>query len=320
MYQTPLVSVICITYNHVLYIRECLDNILSQQTGFDFEVILGEDESNDGTREICREYAERYPEKIRLFLRSRQDVIYINGGPTGRYNFIECVKAARGKYIAICEGDDHWCDAYKLQKQIDLLENHSEYVACFTRGFIENHFSGARTVSSYVEKDRELEIGDIIKANDQLFGTVVFRNEAALALPAWFSKALIGDWALYLWLLSASGKKACCLADIAAVYRIHVGGIHGHHHQSKKKVIRAYLKDLEFYKNIKNHLSSTYHKKLDEAIALKITAITKICCGEHDFKKGISINIQYLFKGLPIKTFSNNLIVINKKMVKSFIH
>src|SRR5690606_24131225 len=101
------------------------------QTTFPFEIILGEDESNDGTREICKQYAAQYPDKIKLFLRSRKDVIYINGNPTGRFNFIENLKACSGKYIALCEGDDYWTDPLKLQKQVDFLENNSDFALCF---------------------------------------------------------------------------------------------------------------------------------------------------------------------------------------------
>ena len=75
--NNPLVSVCIQTYQHVNYIQECLDSILNQDTDFNFEILLGEDESIDGTREICKQYAEKYPNTIRLFLRQRKDVIYI---------------------------------------------------------------------------------------------------------------------------------------------------------------------------------------------------------------------------------------------------
>lgn len=101
-----------------------------QRTTFPFEIILGEDESSDGTRKICKAYAEKYPDKIKLFLRSRKDVIYINGNATGRFNMIENLKACKGKYIALCEGDDYWTDPLKLQKQVDLLEASPQLVAC----------------------------------------------------------------------------------------------------------------------------------------------------------------------------------------------
>src|SRR5690606_1387456 len=115
--SAPVVSGCVQTYQQVKYISKCLDSILAQRTDFPFEIVLGEDESNDGTREICKAYQEKYPEKIRLFLRRRQDVIFIDGKPTGRYNMLENLRMARGKYIALCEGDDYWIDTEKLSKQ-----------------------------------------------------------------------------------------------------------------------------------------------------------------------------------------------------------
>lgn len=130
--QHGMVSVCVITYQHIGYIGQCLDSILMQETDFPFEIIVGEDESTDGTREICNEYARRFPEKIRLFLRSRKDVMYIQGHPTGRFNFLENLKAARGEYIAICEGDDYWMDPLKLQKQFNYLKENQNCSAVFT--------------------------------------------------------------------------------------------------------------------------------------------------------------------------------------------
>ncbi|MBL4586794.1 MAG: glycosyltransferase family 2 protein [Flavobacteriales bacterium] len=118
----PLVSVSIETYNHVNYIKACLDSVLMQQTDFEFEIILGEDASTDGTREICIEYAERHPDKIRLFLHHRDNNISIGGKPSGRFNLLYNLSKVRGKYIARCEGDDYWTDPLKLQKQVDFLE------------------------------------------------------------------------------------------------------------------------------------------------------------------------------------------------------
>lgn len=118
----PLVSICCITYNHENYIRDAIEGFLSQETSFPVEILLGEDESNDGTREICKEYADKYPKKIRLFLHSRENNIKINGNPTGRFNLLYNLSKAHGKYIALCEGDDFWTDPYKLQKQVGLVK------------------------------------------------------------------------------------------------------------------------------------------------------------------------------------------------------
>ncbi len=121
--ETPVVSVVVPTYQHAPFIAECIRSILVQETNFPVEILIGEDESTDGTRGICEQLAAEHPDQIRLFLRSRRDVIYIFGKPTGRANFIGLLREAKGQFIAICEGDDFWTDPHKLQKQVDLLRS-----------------------------------------------------------------------------------------------------------------------------------------------------------------------------------------------------
>lgn len=110
----PLVSVRIVTYNHELYIRECIESVARQRTDFEFEIVIGEDCSQDKTREICFEYQKKYPEKIRILW--WHENVYNKGGNQARTQ-AHC----RGKYIALLEGDDFWADSYKLQKQVDLI-------------------------------------------------------------------------------------------------------------------------------------------------------------------------------------------------------
>ena len=129
--HTPLVSIVVPTYQHAPYIRTCLDSLLAQRTPFPVEILIGEDASTDGTREICQEYAAQHPDLIRLFLNDRKDVIYLNGTPSGRWNVLNLYSHCRGKYIAVCEGDDFWTDPEKLAIQVALLEERPEVSACF---------------------------------------------------------------------------------------------------------------------------------------------------------------------------------------------
>ncbi|MBW3466325.1 glycosyltransferase [Arthrospiribacter ruber] len=133
----PTVSVLVSTFQHVDFISTCLDSILSQKTNFAFEIIVGEDASTDGTRAICIEYAEKYPDKIRLFLRKEEDKIFIKGKKVGRFNHLENFKCARGKYLAYCDGDDYWIDENKLQLQFDLMEKNPEANLCLTNTLLE---------------------------------------------------------------------------------------------------------------------------------------------------------------------------------------
>lgn len=121
----PLVSVTVTTYQQAPYIAQCLDSILTQRTSFPFEIVVGEDGSTDGTREICMEYAERHPDRIRLFLRDRQLSNVVVGGRTRRLNGTWVSRSARGVYFARCEGDDYWIEPNKLQMQVDVLEGDS---------------------------------------------------------------------------------------------------------------------------------------------------------------------------------------------------
>lgn len=129
----PLVSVVVSTYQHFPYIKDCLDSILMQKTTFSFEIIIGEDDSNDGTREICIEYANKYPEYIRLFLKDRKlsHLSDDNGDLIIMFNDTWNRLSAKGKYIAWCDGDDYWTDPSKLQKQIGFMENNKKFVICF---------------------------------------------------------------------------------------------------------------------------------------------------------------------------------------------
>jgi len=126
----PLVSVCVMTYQHKNYIKDCLDGILMQKTDFPFEILLGEDASTDGTKEVCLDYAQKYSDKIRLFLHKRENNIKYNGNPSGKFNFLYNLFNSKAEYIALCEGDDYWNDPYKLQKQVDILEQYNDLVMC----------------------------------------------------------------------------------------------------------------------------------------------------------------------------------------------
>ncbi len=118
-----MVSIWCITYNHEPYIRQCLEGFVMQETNFRFEAIVHDDASTDNTAAIIREYVERYPDIIKPIFETENQYSKDNA-------FLQKImgNVCKGKYIAYCEGDDYWTDPYKLQKQVDFLENNSEYI------------------------------------------------------------------------------------------------------------------------------------------------------------------------------------------------
>lgn len=125
------VSITCITYNQVSYIEEAIKSFLMQKTNFEFEILIHDDASTDGTAEIVKSYQEKYPGKIRAVLQKENQ--YSKGVKIGQTFLWPIV---RGKYIAMCEGDDFWTDSHKLQIQYDYMEAHPDCSTYIHNGWI----------------------------------------------------------------------------------------------------------------------------------------------------------------------------------------
>lgn len=122
-----MVTIRCVTYNHVKYIRKCLEGFVMQKTTFPFEAIVHDDASTDGTTDIIREYADKYPTIIKPLFEVENQWSKHNDS-IGRIMDAN----TRGKYIAPCDGDDYWKDPFKLQKQVDFLEEHPDFTLVHT--------------------------------------------------------------------------------------------------------------------------------------------------------------------------------------------
>jgi glycosyltransferase involved in cell wall biosynthesis/Flp pilus assembly protein TadD len=218
-------SVLITTYNHEKYIRKALDSVLMQKTDFDFEILIGEDDSNDLTREICKEYAQKYASKIRLFLNDRANVIYQNGKPTGRWNTINLFNHAKGEFIARCEGDDFWICDRKLQKQIKFLEKNPDFVVCFHEvKWLKN---GKLIKEANLPPSGKKYYGaEDLFLNDNFIRTcsVVYRNGLIRKIPRWFYTVPYGDVAMHF--LFAQHGKIGYLPETMAVYRVNRDGIY----------------------------------------------------------------------------------------------
>lgn len=219
--QNPLVSVVVPTFQHAGFIGRCLDSIMQQEVSFAVEVLVGEDESTDGTREICERYAAEHPDRIRLFLRSRKDVINIMGRPTGRANFQGLLTSAQGKYIALCEGDDYWSDPMKLQKQVDRLESDPRIVLSFHAVHVLKP-DGA-LVDDQITKVPEhyrTRLDLATRGNYIHTPTVMFRNVLD-GFPPEFRDSPNGDFFIYM-LLSGYGELDYS-SEAMSVYREGIG-------------------------------------------------------------------------------------------------
>ncbi|RMF66299.1 MAG: glycosyltransferase, partial [Calditrichaeota bacterium] len=217
------VSVLITTYNHEAYIEQCLQGVLAQQTDFDFQILLGEDESSDGTLAICERYAGQYPEKIKLFRHRRRDVVYIDGQPTGRRNFVNLLSAANTPYIARCEGDDYWTDAHKLQTLVDFLEKNPDFSVAFHRvQWLKDGTLQEEPSPPPAGRD-EFTVDDLF-AHDNFIRTsaVVYRNVLNGRLPEWIFSVPYGDITFHL--LHAQQGKIKYFDRVMGVYRVHGSG------------------------------------------------------------------------------------------------
>jgi glycosyltransferase involved in cell wall biosynthesis len=218
------VSVAIITYNHAAFIRQAVEGALMQRTNFDFEILIGEDDSSDGTREIVKEYAAQHPGKIRLFLRDRKDVLHIGGRPTGRRNWVNTIKEASGDYVALLEGDDYWTSPDKLQKQADFLDAHPECSACFhpVQVIYDNGETSDLTYRK-VAKNFYTQ-ADILAAGFHIpTCSYFYRNRLFGEFPDWYLTVPVGDLPLHV--LVAEHGLLGWMDENMGVYRVHGGGI-----------------------------------------------------------------------------------------------
>jgi glycosyltransferase involved in cell wall biosynthesis len=183
------VSVLLITYNHERYIAEAIDSVLMQEVSFDYEIIIGEDCSIDATRDIVTGYSSRFPDKIRLVLSEK------NAGECS--NIARTLRACRGEYIAMLDGDDYWTSPRKLQKQVDFLENNPEFTI-YCHNAISIYEDGSREAYMF-NPDCQKEIStidDLWTGNFIATCTAMLRREPVSHLPAWYCDLKWGDWPL----------------------------------------------------------------------------------------------------------------------------
>jgi glycosyltransferase involved in cell wall biosynthesis len=212
----PLVSISCITFNHSLYIRTCLDGLINQRTNFDYEILIHDDASNDGTREIIEEYSLRHP-NIKAICQSENQYSKGVRGIMARFNF----PRARGKYIALCEGDDYWTDPTKLQKQVDFLEANPDYVLCFHP--VSIWMDNGELKDDFITNppSTELDIATIAKHGNFIHTPSILFRKIMDEFPSDLLHAPVGDFCLQMFL--AERGKFKMLPDNMAVYRFGVG-------------------------------------------------------------------------------------------------
>ena len=226
--KNPLVTVSVQTYQHGKYIRKCLEGILMQKTTFDFEIVIGEDESSDNTRDVCIEFAEKHPDKIRLFLHSRANNIVVYGSPTAKFNSRYNSYSANGKYIAICEGDDFWIDPLKLQKQVDFLEANDDFGMIFSDIIMMDENDNEIEITPFHEKIKNLYKSGFIfweLIENNFINTLTVCVEKKLYLDYFDKFNEMFSYDYRVWLHIATLKKVKFVNENWAFYRVHPSGM-----------------------------------------------------------------------------------------------
>ena len=259
-----LVSILCATYNHVNYIKKCLDGFVLQQTSFSFEAIVHDDASTDGTTEIIRDYAKKYPSIIKPVF-EKENLWSRHDGSLTR----ALCSNIRGKYIATCDGDDYWTDPLKLQKQIEFLENHTDYSMVHTGfDYIDKNGISIPTpedslYSTMKDRIKNGYIWDYLLVHSSfiLYSTMVCRAVV-------FKNETMGiDHGVFM--SCARQGKVHYLPEVTTSYRI-LGNSFMRSNQSKiiKSINNAVYKQLYYYCSASNYTDSYYRYNFRVRVAV----------------------------------------------------
>jgi glycosyltransferase involved in cell wall biosynthesis len=216
-----------VTYNQEQFVAQALENVLNQEVSFTWEIVVGDDFSTDGTREILRSYARTYPEHISLLLHPERL------GPNelnldGKNNFLATYRACRGEYVALLEGDDYWTDNRKLEKQVEFLQAHPNCSLCCHPVTVEysgeRHQHWNRVIGESQKETCTLE--DILRLEtkpEMPTPSMMIRRRSLRRFPDWFDGVFNGDYAIQV-LLAERGDVGS-VPDSMAVHRKHAGGL-----------------------------------------------------------------------------------------------
>jgi len=260
----PLVSVCCLTHNHEAWIGGALDSFLAQRTDFPFEVMVFDDASTDTTADIIKQYQSRHPDIIRPFFASEN--IFSRTHSLYQVYTRHALPLCRGKYIAICEGDDYWTDPLKLQEQAGFLERNRGYYVCFHYTGIEkdgvvDHAAHHRNTGNILKGRTDFELRDLIRGSFIPNCSVMYRKTES-PYPAVFDDMMLPDWPLHC--IHAAAGKIRYLDEDMAVHRVHSVGLWNG--LGRKEQLET---DCAILERLCTFLGPEYHREIDDAIGFR---------------------------------------------------
>ena len=292
------VSICCLAYNQIDYIRDALEGFVRQKTSFAFEVLIHDDASTDGTDRVIREYAERYPELIRpVFQKENQ---YSRGltNVSGTFNF----PRARGRYIAMCEGDDYWTDVNKLQVQAEFLDANPDCSLVFhgARVEVQGKALTERRMRPYRGDRRNAPEEIICKTSGYSTAALMFRTDMVRNLPDFYVRAPIAD--IPLQLMAAARGWAYYMDKEMCVYRL---GGSGSWTQSMKdgdyeeKQDRYFRQMKEMYRGYDLWTRGQFREQVEDAVR-RLYFLTKVNTRKYDVV--LSAKYRKYYRELNLRT------------------
>lgn len=267
------VSICCITYNHEKYIAEAIESFLSQKVNFDIEIIIHDDASTDKTPEIIESYREKYPKIIKPIYQKKN-----------KYSKCKRIYSkyvwpkATGEYIALCEGDDYWIDNYKLQKQVDYLDNNKDVSSCIHGSNVINYGETRKEfkVIQHCDENKRINIEEMILLGPGFFATssLIFRRDYINELPNFYYKSSVGDFPLILIL----GSKGSCyyINEIMSAYRFQIPNswsYSAYKSDNKEKEIKNWESDIFILKEFNKFTNMKYKKLINSKLIDKYVDI-----------------------------------------------
>lgn len=272
MRSTPTVSICCTAHDHEAFIRASLEGFLAQRTDFRFEVIVHDDASTDGTAAIIREFEERAPEIIRPIYQTENQFTKERGRVTRIV-----LEAARGEFIALCEGDDFWTDPHKLQRQVDVLRANPGCAGCFHRtGMIDAQGILLPKVFGDHGDRRVLSTVDTFSGFAPFHTSSFVFRRSALRMNDWFPGVVSGDMALFS-IVSASGDLYG-IPEVMSMYRKHAAGVTAEDHIHQ---VRHHRNRIDLMRKLDAFHHGRFRERALEVIALHQREIDQLQAREH---------------------------------------
>ena len=264
-----MVSVWVLAYNHQKYIREALESFVTQETDFAFEVLINDDVSTDDTKKIISEYAEKYPDIIKPVFQKE------NQYSKGVRIFTEILlPLSKGKYFAMCEGDDFWTDPHKLQKQVDYLEAHPECSLCI------HNSKYVKEDGSFLEDHIITEESAVIPTDQIILGGGGFCSTNSIMAPIALAKNMPKCFDLlhldYAWQTClASMGTVYCFKDVMSAYRTFSEGSWSSQVEKgpADKIIANAKKNIEYLIAFDAETDEKYHEAVMQHESFHLLAI-----------------------------------------------